>query len=76
MISFDIGNCSLLAVSIITAFIAFFVLYKNPASPLHRSFFVFAFGGAIWVSGVALIFITHSFAFDRMINYGGLTFIF
>jgi signal transduction histidine kinase len=75
MTSINTGNYSLLIVGIITGIIAFFVLVKNPKKNLNLTFFTFAIGGAIWISGIALISITGNFFFDKVINYGGLIFV-
>lgn len=73
--SLSIDNYGLIVGGIFVALGAVFVLIKNPKSLLHRSFFAFATGGALWMSGIGLISLTKSFAFDRLVNLGGLVFV-
>lgn len=75
MVTLGISNYSLVLVGLIVATSALLILIKNPKSDLHRSFFIFAIGGAAWVSGIGLLSLTKNFSFDQMINFGGVIFI-
>lgn len=44
---------------------AFLVLVDNPKNALNRSFFIFAFGTAIWIFCTDMVFLGRSFAFFR-----------
>ncbi len=51
--------------------IAVYVLLKNPRGPVHRSFFTFVFGIALWGGGIFLLAATRWFFLNNIILFGG-----
>ncbi|MES2668752.1 MAG: ATP-binding protein [Patescibacteria group bacterium] len=56
----------LLVVSITHLALGLWVLARNPRHAVNRSFFLFALGAAGFVSGIALLYLTHDFLFDKL----------
>ena len=60
----------------INLLIGIFVLFKNPRSIVNQSFFIFILGASAWGAGVALLYLSHDFAFDKLTLGGGLLMFF
>ncbi len=62
-------NCTNLCVGL-------FVLAKNPRNIVNRAFFLFILGASAWGLGIALLYLTHNFLFDKLVLGGGLLMFF
>lgn len=56
--------------------IAAYVLSKNPHHIINSTFFIFAFGEAIMVGSIGLIYLTKSFFFNQFVFYGASLMVF
>jgi signal transduction histidine kinase len=62
--------------SCINLCVGLFVLVKNPRSIVNRSFFVFVLGASAWGLGIALLYLSYAFLFDKLALGGGLLMFF
>ena len=65
-----IQNYALVVTGLLTLAIAGAVISKHPGNIVHRAFFLFVFGIALWIEGIALLFLTQNFLFNQVIFYG------
>ncbi|MBI4225046.1 MAG: hypothetical protein HY617_01825 [Candidatus Sungbacteria bacterium] len=65
----------LIGIALLDFLVAAFILWKNSKHIVHRTFFVFVSGAAIWVLGIAFLSITKFFILDKVIFYGGTVMI-
>jgi len=65
-----VQNYALVVTGLLNLAIAGAVISKHPRSIVHRAFFLFVFGIALWIEGIALLFLSKNFIFNQFIFYG------
>lgn len=76
MFTADLQSIAVIIVSICNIAIAAYVLKRRGLSVVPIAFFVFVLGTTVWASGVALIYLTGNFFFDKVIFSGAIPMVF
>ena len=62
--------------AVVNALIAAYVFARNPGGRVHKAFLIFVGASAVWAAGLALLFFTQNFFFNKVVLFGALLMVY